>query len=104
MKSKEPKLAKERILILLDEAEASLKKGNKEKSRRYVSIAKAISTKNKVPLGRLKKNFCKKCGIYFIPGKTLRVRTQKKDKRVVYTCLECGNIQRYRYVREKKKL
>jgi len=55
-----------------------------------------------ISISKYKRKFCKKCNTFFT-SKTLRVRIQKKDKRVTYTCLVCGNVQRYPYVREKLK-
>ena len=104
MSKKDKKIAKERINILLEESKKALKEGDKELSRNYVKKAKRIGTKYQIPLGKMKRLFCNECNIYFIPGKTLRVRTKKKDMRTVFTCLECGHVQRYRYVKEKKKL
>ncbi|HDQ59594.1 MAG TPA: ribonuclease P [Candidatus Woesearchaeota archaeon] len=104
MKSEQKKIADERIRILFREAEKALKENKKMRSRRYVQMARKVSTKYQIPLRHLKRKFCKKCSIFFIPGKTLRVRTRKKDCRVIYTCMECGTIQRYRYVKEKKKI
>ena len=96
-------IAKERILILFHQAEDSAKRGDQKLAQRYVQLAKAIGMKAQLPIPRmLKRRFCKKCYSFFIPGKTVRVRTQKKDKRVTYTCLVCGNVQRYPFVREAR--
>ena len=103
MRPKEEKIANERIEILFNQAKKSAK-SNPERTRRYIQLAKSIAAKYNIRLGkRYKRLFCKKCNTYFIPSKTVRVRIQSKDKYVTYTCLQCNNIQRYRYIREKKK-
>ncbi len=99
---KPKKIAKERIKKLFDLAEQEAKKEKWEKSRRYVELARRIAMKFNISISRYKRKFCKKCNTYFT-SKTVRVRTQKKDMRVTYTCLVCGNIQRYPYIKEKLK-
>jgi ribonuclease P protein subunit RPR2 len=105
MKHAKENIAKERILILFEQAESAAKAGDQKLAQRYVRLAKAIGMKAQLPIPRmLKRRFCKKCYSFFISSKTVRVRVQKKDKRVTYTCLVCGNVQRYPFVREKKAL
>jgi len=99
------KIAKERIEILFEKAEQALKNNNPGLSKRYVALARQIGMKLELPIPRnLKRKFCKKCSIFWIPGKTLRTRIKKHEKRMTFTCLECGNIQRYPYIKEKKNI
>lgn len=106
MKSKkekqiEKKIALKRIKTLFKLAKEEFKK-HPERSHRYVEIARKIGRRCGVRIPReLKRKFCKKCGKYLFPGINCRVRIGKM--RVTITCLECGNIQRYPYVREKKE-
>ena len=96
------KIAKERVKILFDMAKDEAVKENWERSRRYVELARKIAMKTNISLKNYKRKFCKKCNTYFT-SKTAKVRTQKKDMRITYTCLVCGNVQRYPYVKEKLK-
>lgn len=99
---KPKKIAKERIKKLFDLAREEALKENWKRSKRYVELARKIAMKFNISISRYKRKFCKKCNSYFT-SKTFRVRYQKKDKRVTYTCLVCGNIQRYPYIKEKLK-
>lgn len=104
MNNLQNKLAKERITILFRQAEEAVKEGKFEQAKRYVSLARSIAMKVQLAMpAEFKRKFCKKCDIYWIPSKTVRFRTQKKGRRMTFTCLVCGAIQRYPYVREKKK-
>jgi len=98
----EKKIAKERIKKLFDLSREEALKENWGKSRKYVTLARRIAMKFNISLRKYKRRFCKKCNIYFT-SKTVRIRYQKKDMRVTYTCLMCGNVQRYPYVKEKLK-
>ncbi len=98
----ERKIAKERIKKLFDMAREEAIKDNLDRSRRYVQLARKIAMKFNLSLRDYKRKFCKKCNVYFT-SKTSRVRYQKKDLRVTYTCLVCGNVQKYPYTREKLK-
>lgn len=101
-KKSDNSIAKERLIYLFRQAEQALGNGEMSLAKRYVGLALKIGMKVQIPIPReLKRKFCKKCHIYWIPGKTLRVRTKKDDKTVIFTCLECGAIRRYPYVKEK---
>ena len=87
------KIGLERIKILFEEAEKNLKK-HKARSKRYIELARKISTKNKVKIPKLlKRRFCKKCNTYLVPGYNCKVRNHKS--RIIYQCLECGNYKRF---------
>ena len=73
------------------------------RSRRYIAMAREISKRHKVAMGRERKRlFCKECSMPLIPSVTSRVRTT--GGKVTTTCLSCGAVSRYPYVREKRKL
>jgi len=74
---------------------------NKKLSRRYVELAVKIAKKYNVRIP-YKREYCRKCYALWVPGKNVRVRTDRKNKRVVYTCLECGHKQYYGYQKRKK--
>ncbi|MBS3171307.1 ribonuclease P [Candidatus Woesearchaeota archaeon] len=94
MKSKK-QIAKERINELFKKAKEIFHE-NPNLSDRYVEIARKIAMKAQVSIpSNLKKKFCKKCNIYLVPGKNLRIRT--RNKKLIYYCLKCKNIMRYPY-------
>ncbi len=90
----------ERINKLFLEADAVFSE-SPELSDRYVAIARKIAQKARtgVPYA-FKKRFCRHCGCFWMPGKTVRVRLQKQ--KVVYYCLKCRHYTRHPYVAEKK--
>jgi len=94
-REKVQKIAKERIRKLFEEAEKAFRE-HPERSDRYVQIAWKIATKNKARIPReLKRKFCRHCKSFWMPGKTVRVRTQ--EGHVVFTCLECRHHTRISY-------
>ncbi len=59
-------------------------------SRRYVKLAREMSSHYKVRLGRSEKHsFCKKCNSMLIPGKTCTVTLASSIGKVIYKC-KCG--------------
>ena len=87
--------AKNEIEGLFLRAERVFEK-NKSLSGRCVRLARKISMKFNVRIPKeFKRKFCKHCYSYLVPGKNLRVRTQKG--RVVYTCQECNKFMRFVY-------
>jgi len=104
MRTKAPgylKIASERIIKLLSEADSEFKEHH-ELSKRYVYIARKISMKYKVKFtSDQKKLFCKKCNSYLRNGVTSRVRLE--HGKIVTTCLGCGNMRRILYKKSTKK-
>lgn len=88
-------VARERIQILLRQA-AEMAGRNEELSRRYVQLARKISsrTKTRIP-SEDKRYLCKGCGLALRPGLNARFRLHPGNKRVVITCLSCGAVKRY---------
>lgn len=68
-------------------------------SKRYVSLARKIAMRHRLPLGS--KAFCKKCGVIYIPGKTLKVRVAVSKQSVIYECIVCHSKKLYPYSKEK---
>jgi len=93
-------VAEERVDRLFELAGVAAHAGNSARAKRYVALALRMSERHKVP-ARHKRLYCRTCGSYFVPARTVRVRTGKG--RVVMTCLECGNVQRHPMSREKKR-
>ena len=96
------RIAKERIEILFSLAE-KYAKTMPERAKRYIELAIKIGMRCNVPIPKnLKRRFCKRCHAFLTPGLNCRVRTRKDKQAVVVKCLECGNIMRYPYIKEKK--
>lgn len=92
MKKLSKKDAIDRILHLFDDCE-EVAGADLSFANRLVAKARRIAMKSKVRLPSfIKRKFCKFCGVYFVPGKTYRVRT--KNKKVVYACLKCKRLCR----------
>lgn len=99
-KKEQKEIAKERINLLFEKADKNFNK-NKSLANRYVTLARKISmkTNTKIP-SELKRKFCKKCHKYIKPGINARIRIDKG--KIIVTCLECKNIFRQPYLKEKK--
>jgi len=94
-------IAADRIEILLKESRENLDK-NPKLSHRYVELARKISTRTKVRIPKEEKRYlCKGCGLPLIPGKNARVRILPGNSRIVITCLSCGKLKRYPFVRNR---
>ena len=86
-------IARERINILFHQAKAMFKKDPKL-SDRYVHLARKIAMKYKVKIPvQLKRQFCKECHKYLVPGSNLRIRSHKG--RTIYYCLQCKKFMRF---------
>jgi ribonuclease P protein subunit RPR2 len=97
MRSAVAKVARERIDILLRQAEEILPK-DVELSKRYVGLAWKISKRTKVRIPREKKHYlCKNCGQPLVLGKNARIRLRSANSRIIVSCLSCGAIRRYPY-------
>lgn len=89
---KRKELAAERIDILFTAARQNFAE-TPELSHRYVELARKISMKYKVKLAsEYKRQFCKHCYRYLMPGVNSRVRT--KSGKLVYYCYGCRNYSR----------
>jgi ribonuclease P protein subunit RPR2 len=89
------RIASERIAKLFEQAELSFKE-HPELSKRYVEMARKLSTRYKVRFNSSQKKLsCKKCNAYLKDGINSRVRLE--HGRLVQTCLECKNIRRTIY-------
>jgi len=89
-------IPRERIERLFKLAEKQASEGNQELADRYVELARKISerTQEKIP-GELKKRFCSECDSYLVPGENCRVRSNPENQKIIYTCKECGEVERY---------
>jgi ribonuclease P protein subunit RPR2 len=88
-------IADERIERLHALAREAAGRGNDERAREYVRLARRIAERNRRPLPRTFRRFtCDRCDRYLRPGETARVRL--RDGHVVVTC-DCGYQKRYPY-------
>jgi ribonuclease P protein subunit RPR2 len=88
-------IAKQRILILFEQAK-KVCKANTKLATEYVSSARKIAMAAKIRLPyEFRRETCKKCNSLFVQGVNCRVRIkQKREPHVVVTCLNCGNQTR----------
>jgi len=100
-KTKERKIAKERIGILIRLAEVEAKKGMVKRTDRYVALAKRIGMRYNVRFPRhLKRKLCKHCNSFLLPSVNCRVRLTGST--VSIYCFKCKKYTRIPYIKEKK--
>ena len=89
-------IALERIHILFQLAESTFSE-NPQRAQRYVELARKIAQRTRTHLPPyLRRQVCRKCDAYLVPGATSRTRIrQRREPHVATTCLKCGNIQRH---------
>lgn len=94
-------IAEERIDILFNKADEEFTK-HPERSNRYVEMARNIAKKYNMKMPhKWAKRFCRSCQHFMKPGLNCQVRLS--DSSVVIKCLECGNINKIPYIKEKKE-
>ncbi|SRR3972149_6755962 len=87
------RLCRQRIEKLFLQAEEAFDE-SKDLAKRYVSLARKISTKYKVYIpNNLKRRYCKNCGNYLKPGRNCRVRNT--NSKIVYFCTDCKSFMRF---------
>ena len=87
----------ERIGILLPLAASALRKGDEKHARRYVFLARKLSTRYNCRLSsQMRSLFCKKCGLPSVAGLNTKVRLRKREKAAEYAC-SCGATRRFKY-------
>ena len=90
----------ERIDKLMALAEKNQRK-NSVRAKRYVVLAKKMSTRYRVRMPeRFKKRICKVCSRYWIPGYNVTVRLNRRNRTVEYRC-ECGALRRFGYTEKR---
>jgi ribonuclease P protein subunit RPR2 len=88
-------VAAERFQILLDQAK-KMALTDEKLSRRYVSLARKISSRTKVRIPKESKMYlCKGCGLALVPGHNAKVRLHAHTTGIVISCLSCGAVKRY---------
>jgi ribonuclease P protein subunit RPR2 len=94
------KIARERIAILFVLARAAFAT-HPELSNRYVELARKIAMRQRIRIDReFRREFCRHCSSFLVPGNTSRVRVQGGN--VVVTCLYCRQRRRYPVGRDRK--
>jgi len=93
-------LARERMGILLSQAEAEALAGNMPRSRRFFGLALDISRRTNEPLPQWFL-YCPNCLTPLVPGRNARVRT--RSMKVVTTCLVCQTKMRHPYIKERRE-
>ena len=97
------RIARERIEILLKEAEKMAKKRKFNFANRYAKLAKLIGMRYTVRLTpEQKRKICKYCDSFLLPGVTCKVKLDTKHRRIKIICGFCKKIIRLPY-RPKKK-
>ena len=87
----------ERIGILLALAEGALRKGEEKRAKRYVFLARKLSTRYNCRLQKKDRmRFCKECGMPRIVGKNTKVRLRKRTRTAEYAC-SCGKTVGFKY-------
>ena len=87
----------ERIDILLSLAAAALKKGDEKYAKRYVFLARKLSTRYNCRMTRQQRaKLCKECGLPLVPGLNVKVRLRKRTKSAEYLC-SCGSSIHFKY-------
>ncbi|MEM3369441.1 MAG: hypothetical protein QXF07_02030 [Candidatus Micrarchaeia archaeon] len=93
-------LVLERIEWLLELAE-KYAKTKEERTKRYVSLARKLSSRYRVAIPkRFKKRICKICNIIWIPGYNVKIKLNKRSKSVEYVC-SCGSVRRFGYIKKR---
>ena len=91
------RIAKERISILLPLA-IDMHGKDPGLARMYVQRAFDIKKKFRVRISREEKfSFCRKCLAPWIPGRTVSISFDRRNKRVIYSCNMCGNQSALKY-------
>jgi len=84
------KIALERIEILFDNAEKTLKE-DRPRSKKYVTTLRKISSHYKVTIPKkLKDRICTNCDVVLVPGFNCKVRVVSSHKYVAYMCDSCS--------------
>ena len=95
------KIARERIAILFTRA-AEFFGTDPAWSDRCVALARKIAMRQRIRIDReFRRQFCRDCGAFLVPGVNERVRVQ--HRKVTATCLACGSCARYRVVRRYER-
>jgi ribonuclease P protein subunit RPR2 len=86
-------IARERMVLLMEQADQAALAGRMDLADRYVDIARRVGMRYNVRFpASYRSRFCKGCYRYLLPSSTSRIRMNRA--RVVTTCLRCGHVMR----------
>ena len=96
-------LARDRLNKLYESAKSEFNK-HRERSHRYAFLARKLAMRVRVKLPtNFKRQICKHCHKFITIGFNARMRLRpKRQPHIAVTCLECNNVMRYPYLREKR--
>ena len=95
MKNSKKEIARQRILILFDNA-ISNSRNNPNLAQRQAHIARKISMRFKIKMPwQIRSSFCKKCKKFIVPNISSRVRIGRSNvKSIRITCKFCSHTYR----------
>lgn len=104
MDSTTKQIAKHRIQILFQQAEAA-RREHPQLASRYVEVARKVAMAAKIRLpAEYRCRVCRNCNALLVFGENCRVRIkQRREPHLVVTCLACGHQTRV-LLRTKKKV
>ncbi len=96
-KTLQKRIAKERIRHLLEQARTVFSE-DPELSRRYIQRVETLRKRFNIRrTPEMKRAYCKRCYTLWIPGRTLTVRYDKRNRFVLYICDRCGKVYKFAY-------
>jgi len=100
-RDEETRAASDRINILFKLAVQEFPK-YPERAHRYAKMINDLVRKVRVrPTNDVRHFICKDCNHFLMPGKNLKVESKKGF--MIYTCLDCGSVKTYGYIKEKQR-
>lgn len=86
-------IANHRIHTLMRLAETTAQQGHLHYANRYVSLARKLAMRYVIPIPpEFKRNICKHCYAFLLPGKNSHTRIQQG--KIITTCHTCSHIHR----------
>ncbi len=89
-------IVRRRVHVLFEQAFLALK-DDEPRAIHYISLARKLSSRHRIPLGRaLKQKFCPACNRPLRAGYNLKVRLRPRTKQAEYACA-CGAKRYFLY-------
>lgn len=89
-------IARERIEKLLSTALERAREG--KESGRLVSLALEIGERKNVSVpSKFRRKICFSCKSMLLSGNNVKIRLNPVKRNMVYTCQDCGEVERYGY-------
>jgi len=80
---------------LFELTEQEMRRGRRERAKRYIELARRIGMRYNVPVGKWKRRFCSRCLSYYIFPVNASVRVDRG--KIIIKCANCDGISRYPY-------